>query len=256
MWLILASILPIGFNLLAAFSASLAGVILTAIVSGKGGLKELFGGLLIWRASVRWWAIALLAVALMYLGAMVLGALFAGSILDLSNAPPVLYMVVPVFIIKILGDAGLAEELGWRGFLPPRLQARYSALVSSIIVGIVWGLWHWPMCLVEGLAPYYDLGQAYGVIPAVLGHAWVLTVPWAIVYTWSYNNTKGSVLIAGIFHSDIPVWALFFGIVGEGIGVNLPVQLWYVGLVALTVLAIVAAYGPAHLSRTTERQMA
>ena len=113
----------------------------------------------------------------MYLGGMVLGALFTGSTLDLSYVPPMLYMVIPVFIMKILGDAGLAEELGWRGFLLPRLQARYNALVSSIIVGIVWGLWHWPMFLVEGLAPYYDFGRLTESFLPSLGMHWSLRFP-------------------------------------------------------------------------------
>ena len=250
MWLILAGTLPMGFNLLAAFSASLAGIILTAIVSGKGGLKELFGRLLIWRAGFWWWVVALFAIALMYLGGMVLGSLFTGSTLDLSYVPPMLYMVIPVFIMKILGDAGLAEELGWRGFLLPRLQARYSALVSSLIVGIVWGLWHWPMFLVEGLAPYYDFGQAYGVIPAVLGHALVITVPWAILFTWMYNNTKGSLLLACVFHASQAWISLFMG--SENVMAN---TLGYVAFMVVAAIVVVVISGAQNLSRTNERIM-
>ncbi len=82
------------FILVAAYSASLAGVILTAIVSGKDGLREMFRRLLIWRVGVGWWIFALFAVAPMYLGGMVLGNLFIGSSLDLSHVPP-LYMFIP-----------------------------------------------------------------------------------------------------------------------------------------------------------------
>ena len=76
------------FLLVAAYSASLAGVILTAIVSGKGGLREMFGRLLIWRVGIGWWVFALFAVASMYLGGMVLGYLLIDSSLDLSHVPP------------------------------------------------------------------------------------------------------------------------------------------------------------------------
>ncbi len=125
--------------LIAAYSASLSGIILTAIVSGKTGLKEMFKRLLIWRVGIGWWGFALFGLLIMFLVGTVANALFSGSTLVMKLAQP-LYMFVPLFIIKFFLDAGLGEELGWRGFLLPRLQARHNALVASIIVGIVWGL--------------------------------------------------------------------------------------------------------------------
>jgi membrane protease YdiL (CAAX protease family) len=138
-----------GAILVAAYSASLAGVILTAIVSGKAGLREMFGRLRIWRVGIGWWFFGLLALGLMFIAGTALYALFSGSPLNLKLAQP-LYMFVPLFIMKFVLDAGLGEELGWRGFLLPRLQARYNALVSSLIVGVVWGLWHLPLFMLEG----------------------------------------------------------------------------------------------------------
>jgi membrane protease YdiL (CAAX protease family) len=148
------------FLIIAAYSASLAGIILTAIVSGKAGLRQMFRRLLFWRAGIGWWAFALIAFALLYLGGLVLAALYSGSTLSVNLAQP-LYMFFPLFIMKFFLDSGLGEELGWRGFLLPRLQARYSALVSSIIVGIVWGLWHLPLFMLEGMSPTYEMGQAW-----------------------------------------------------------------------------------------------
>ena len=123
------------FLLIAAYSASLAGVILTAIVSGKAGLREMFRRLLIWRVGIGWWAFALIAFGLMFLGGTVLAALFSGSPLHVNLNQP-LYMIVPMIILQFFFDSGLGEELGWRGFLLPRLQVRHSALVSSLILGI------------------------------------------------------------------------------------------------------------------------
>jgi membrane protease YdiL (CAAX protease family) len=144
------------FLLVTAYSARLAGVILTAIVSGKAGLRAMFARLLIWRVGIGWWLFSLLALLLMFL-AMLLGYLMMGSSLSLSRVPP-LYMFIPGFIIKMVLDAGLGEELAWCGSLLPRLQARLNALVSSIIVGIVWGLCYLPLFMLEGMPPYYELG--------------------------------------------------------------------------------------------------
>ena len=200
-------VLPEIFFLIAAFSASLAGVILTAIVSGRDGLRKMFRRLLIWRAGIGWWIFAVFALGLMYLGGIVLAAIFTGSALEIPMAQP-LYMFFTLLIMQFFTDSGLGEVLGWRGFLLPRLQARYNALVSSIIVGITWGLWHLPLFLVEGYPPYYELGQAFGVVPALIGFSFFITVPWAILFTWLYNNTKGSLLLAFVFHAAQACFAI------------------------------------------------
>ena len=235
--------------LIAAFSASLAGVILTAIVSGKDGLRELFRRLLIWRVGIGWWAFAVFAVGLMFLGGMVLAALFSGSALTLSLAQP-LYMFIPLLIMRTLTDSGLGEELGWRGFLLPRLQARYSALVASIIVGIAWGLWHWPLFLMEGLPPYYELGQMYGVIPGLLALVFFLTVPWSILFTWMGNNTKGSLLLACVFHGS-QAW---FAILVDQDNMVAP-YFGYMAVMTFTAIVVILISGPKNLSRTNEKKI-
>jgi hypothetical protein len=235
------------FLLVAAYSASLAGVILTAIVSGKAGLAAMFRRLLIWRVGVGWWLFSLIAMAPMYLVGMVLGYLVLGSSLSLSHVPP-LYMFIPGFIVKFFLDAGLGEELGWRGFLLPRLQARHNALVSSIIVGVVWGLWHLPLFMLEGMPPYYEFGQAIGVVPALLLYTVFFNVPLSILFTWLCNNTKGSLLLAFVFHSSQAWFGLFLdpdNLIGPYLG--------YTAVMAVTAVIVVLVSGPENLSRKHER---
>jgi membrane protease YdiL (CAAX protease family) len=235
--------------LIAAYSASLAGVILTIIVSGKSGLREMFRRLLIWRVGIGWWAFALIAFALMYLGGLVLAALFSDSTLALKLAKP-LYMFFPLFIMKFFLDAGLGEELGWRGFLLPRLQARYSALVSSIIVGIVWGLWHLPLFMLKGMSPTYEMGQTFGVVPSLLGYTVFIVVPYAILFTWMYNNTKGSLLLAFVFHSSQAWFELFRdpdNLFGPYFG--------FAAILTATAIVVVLISGAQNLSRKYERIM-
>jgi membrane protease YdiL (CAAX protease family) len=237
------------FLIIAAYSASLAGIILTAIVSGKAGLRQMFRRLLFWRAGIGWWAFALIAFALLYLGGLVLAALFSGSTLSVNLAQP-LYMFFPLFIMKFFLDSGLGEELGWRGFLLPRLQARYSALVSSIIVGIVWGLWHLPLFMLEGMSPTYEMGQAWGVVPALLGYTVVVVIPYSILFTWMYNNTKGSLLLAFVFHASQAWFELFRdpdNLIGPYIGFS--------AILFVTAIVVVLISGAKNLSRKHERIM-
>ena len=232
---------------LAAFSASLAGVILTGLTSGSGGLRALFGRLLVWRASIGWWLLALFGVAAFYLGGMALASVFTGSAFSLDHVGP-LYLVIPLLIFTIGTHGGLGEELGWRGFLLPRLQARHNALVSSIIVGMLWGLWHAPLFLIEGMPFYYEIGQAYGVVPSVLGLAFFLTVPWSILLSWMYNNTRGSLLLVCVFHGA-EAWKEFFmdpdTLVSSEIGFS--------AVLSAVAIVVVLVYGAEHLSRTKER---
>ena len=242
-----AGVLPPVFFLLAAFSASLAGVILTATVSGKAGLGEMFRRLLIWRVGVGWWAFAVFALCLMYLGGLVLSSLVSGSTLELNLTLP-LYMILPLIIKQFFTDSGLGEELGWRGFLLPRLQARHNALVSSIIVGMAWGLWHLPLFLVPSVPPLYEIAQVYGVVPSLLGFSVFFTVPWAILYTWLYNNTKGSLLLAGVFHAAQAWMALFMdpdNMIAPFLG--------YTAIMVITAIVVVLVSGAKNLSRKHER---
>jgi membrane protease YdiL (CAAX protease family) len=245
---------PVQILFIAASSASLSAIIVTGVISGWAGIKKLLARFLIWRVGLQWWATVLILPLVWWLLAALLNSLFGGTALDASNFQSLSFLI-PFFVLRMI-TAGLGEEYGWRGFALPRLQSRHNALVAAIIVGVLHGLWHWPMYFIGGFnLSQYALQVEIGFLPAILLETLMVTL-WSIVYAWFYNNTKGSVLIAGVFHSGIPLWAVFFGIVGEGVGINLPVQIWYIGIVALTVVVIVAIYGPAHLSRKAERQMA
>ena len=236
-----------GVILVAAYSASLAGVILTAIVSGKAGLRAMFARLLIWRVGIGYWAFSLIAFALMFLGGTVLAALFSGSTLHVNLNQP-LYMIVPMIILQFFFDSGLGEELGWRGFLLPRLQARHSALFSSLILGIAWAVWHLPLFMLEGMSPTYEFGQAIGVIPALLAYTIFIVIPYAILFTWMYNNTKGSLLLIFVFHSSQAWFELFRdpnNLFGPYLG--------FAAILTVTAIIVIISSGTKNLSRKNER---
>jgi membrane protease YdiL (CAAX protease family) len=94
------------------------------------------------------------------------------------------------------------EETAWRGFALPRLQKNHSALSASLILGLLWGLWHIPLFLIPGSAQ-----EAYPFIGFIL-----LILPTSILFTWIFNHTKGSVLIAGLFHGFYDATVVYLGV--------------------------------------------
>ncbi len=98
------------------------------------------------------------------------------------------------------------------------------------------------------MSPTYEFGQAYGVIPATLVHMLVITIPWAILYTWFYNNTKGSLLLAFVFHSS-QAWFEIFRNPDNLIGP----YFWYSGIMVVTAIVVVLINGSENLSRKHDR---
>jgi membrane protease YdiL (CAAX protease family) len=128
----------------------------------------------------------------------------------------------------------MGEEIGWRGYALPRLQAIQSALGASLILGLLWGLWHLPLYLTRG----HPLSETF--------FGWYLLdiVADAILFTWVYNNTRGSLLLALLFHTSIAVTGLFLT----------PAEttpLLGIALKWAVVAIVVATAGPAYLSRKT-----
>jgi hypothetical protein len=146
----------------------LAAIILVVVEGRKGGLRELLGRFLIWRVGLQWWAFALLFAIIPSVAALYLFNLLGGPPVDWSGLLP-LYTVVPMFLMLTVA-AGIGEEFGWRGFLLPRLQTRHNALISSLIVGVIWAIWHIPLFFIKGTSQYEQQLEG-GLLPAILGYS-------------------------------------------------------------------------------------
>lgn len=101
------------------------------------------------------------------------------------------------FLLYNLLFFGFGEEAGWRGFALPRLQTKRSALVATLILAVLWAVWHWPLFLYR---PGYLAMGAGGIA----GFAFSLLTG-AVLFTWFYNSTRGSILICAIFHATVDV---------------------------------------------------
>lgn len=177
------------FLILGAFlGPTLSAIIVIFLIEGKPGLVSFFKRYTLWRAGILWWAIttfgilfALNVVATLFLGPTVLIELTHkfGSILTT-------YLITLIFGI-VLGP--LWEEGGWRGFALPRLQERHGPFTGSIILGVIWAVWH---------IPGYFGGWMATEFPALL----IYCIGFSILATWIYNNTRGSILLMILFHSS------------------------------------------------------
>jgi membrane protease YdiL (CAAX protease family) len=151
-------------------------------------------------------------------------------------------------LLMLILFAGLGEEFGWRGFALPRLQKRYSAMVSGLIVGVLWWLWHTPMFFIEGVGQYM-MAQEFGFLPAFLGYG-VFVISSAVTFAWLFNNTRGSVLIAAVYHGSMNAWAGYTGAWEH------PSRLLTgFALSAIVSIAVVLLFGAQNLSRKHERDV-
>jgi membrane protease YdiL (CAAX protease family) len=225
----------------------LAAFVLVMVEGRKGDLRELLGRFLIWRVGIQWWAFALLFPIVPSVAALYLFDLLGGPPVDWSRLPP-LYTVVPMFVLFTI-VAGIGEEFGWRGYLLPRLQTRHNALVSGLIVGVIWAIWHIPLFFLKGMSQNVMQLQA-GLLPALLGYS-VLVIVSSIQFTWVFNNTRGSVLLAAVMHGANNTWGGYIDVYRGHFGGAIT----FMAVSVLVSILIVLLAGPRHLSRTNKRNV-
>lgn len=176
------------------FGPALAAIIMAAITEGKAGVKALLGRVVRWRVGLRWYAIAL--------GLPTVLSLATAALHYLLGAPEFIQVGALTVFDVVLFVLVLGEELGWRGYALPLLLENRSAVTASLILGVFWGLWHVPTFLVPG-TPQYGLPLSAFVL---------LTIEYSILMTWVFLHTRGSVMIATLFHGAINVsQGLFLG---------------------------------------------
>jgi membrane protease YdiL (CAAX protease family) len=181
--------LALGAFLIAA-GPLVAALVVTSVTTGRPGLRELWGRITKWRIAVSWYGTVLLIPLAIGLISLLAGVAVGGIELD-SYEPLVPFpYLVPLFLYFVVFTA-LAEEPGWRGFALPHLQSRYTAERSSWILGIIWGVWHFPFTIYNTLTSDIPPGV---LVPILVGLVLGI-VGWTIVNTWIYNSTESVFLI-------------------------------------------------------------
>jgi uncharacterized protein len=219
---------------IAGFGPFLAALVVLPITHGRAGLRTLLWRMVRWRVGLRWYAVALL------LPVAITGAAAGMNVLLGAPAPsPAQLRAWPglfgtfVLLLLVPGIGGAWEEPGFRGYALPILQGRRSALVASFILGALWVGWHLPLFLAAKIQ-WSDVV----FIPAT-----------AVVFTWVFNSTGGSVLIAMLLHCmNNTISGAFFGPMFSG--ADAIRQSWlFAVLWCLAAVVVVVVAGPERLSR-------
>lgn len=172
-----------------------AACLLIGLLDGRSGFRNLGSRLARRRAGARWVVAALLATPLLImmvlLGLSLFSPVFRPAIFDADNK---LTMMLTAVVTGLV--VGLFEELGWTGFAVPRLQPRYGVLKTGLIIGFVWGAWHFPPFWAQetfsaGLPFVLLLGQLFSWLP-----------PYRIWMVWVYGRTE-SLLVVVLMHAGL-----------------------------------------------------
>jgi len=211
--------------LLIAIIPALMGIILAALSEGRKGAGALLRKLFQWRVGLKWYLIALGTALVLRLTMSLLAFLF-GWIPSIRFVEwgPLQYLLIGVFTLV----GAVVEELGWRGYVLPRLLAHRSALTSALIVGVPWGFLHLSL-----------------IFPGQMnaGTSWLATVLFlvalSIILTWFFIQTQHGILVGLVYHAAQNYFVFFNG------GISLAESLWLMTAVtAVIAITLILVYGP------------
>jgi membrane protease YdiL (CAAX protease family) len=234
-------------GLLYHFGPALAGLIMAATEGGRAGVRALLRPLGWLRVGIGWYAFIIIYPLALRLSAVGINLLLGGSMPTFFDStsiglPPgnLLVTGVTVFLGTLI-LAGLAEEIGWRGYALPRLQNRYTALVASLILGVIWAPWH-----------YNPLN--FQIIRPILPWHVLSVIGMTILLTWVYNSTGGSLGMVVLLHtfSNFSDWIVPTGFNAQSGGQTFIIQ----SLLNLSMaIIILLVFGAENLSRQPRHQV-
>jgi uncharacterized protein len=190
---------PAILTIATGLTPAIASVLVTAILSGHAGVKDLFRRFLIWRVGVQWYLVSIFLLAGVILSGIGLHVLFGGAMPSMPVAGASVSLILFAFTATVIVGALVnTEEIAWRGFALPRLQSRYGALTATLLIAIPESLFHLPH--------FWNLDS---VFYQNVGLFWFtsFTVAIVFIYTYLFNKTHGSLLIVTILHASQNAWA-------------------------------------------------
>ncbi len=192
---------------------------------------------------------------LLYLTTLALEVVLGGqppSVGALVGALPTVLIYAALMVVLV----ALGEEVGWRGYALPALQARYGALLSSVVLGTMWALWHLPL--------FFNPDLFYSNLPFIIQLA--IQISMAILFTWVFNSTRGSVLMAILLHSMInasgqlwkvmPEYSVEPASAAKAAAATTHMNLMFAIVIGVAAVVVVLVYGPSNLSRRPRQVLA
>ena len=238
---------PFILYLFLGWGFGVASVIMTGLTLGKAGVVALLKRYLQWRVGWKWYLAPLLLAPALIIGGVYLNAALTGVPPDFSTVMAyeifgksayLPLFILPFFMVDFIANG---EEIGWRGYVLPRLQAKYGALTSALILGVIWGFWHLPKFLTHWDTVSFASFMVHTTVASVL-------------YTWLYNGTKGSLLLVTLFHAASNATGVFMPMANTVSSGNMGAYIIFILLEMSAAIIIVIATGPERLSRTEPMQ--
>ena len=174
---------------------SAAGLLLTGLVHGKAGFQKLRTQLFMWQAGIRWYAYALLTAPIIASVVLFILSRFSPEFnLGIFNSGDKVGIIMTGIFTGLM--VGLFEEIGWSGFIIPNLRKRYSILITGLMVGLLWGAWHFIL--------FWERDSFSEALPLliILARLFAWLPPFRVFMVWILDRT-GSLLIVILTHASL-----------------------------------------------------
>lgn len=195
--------LPVEFLLkVGNFMPSIAAIIFTAVSLGRVKLTSFLKQSLIFKFNFKWYVYTLFLMPVIVATAYLLSYLTVGLQFNTLLLPFIIPKVWPLLLLLvyfIIVQGPLGEEFGWRGYALPRLLKLFNPISSSLILGSIWSVWHFPKFFLEGTVQHSIL-ESYGVALALGGYT-LYTILLTIMMTLLFIKTNGSIFSVLLFHA-------------------------------------------------------
>jgi len=239
---------PFAIYIFLGWGFIVASLIMTRLTLGREGVISLLKRYLIWRVNGMWYLVAFFLIPGLNYGAILLNSWITKTPIDFSTvlahdifgpSANLLLLIVPFFFFDAIANG---EEMGWRGYVLPRLQAKYNALVASLILAILWAFWHVPK-----FVTHWDNATFFWFTIDVIAKA--------ILMTWMYNNTRGSLLLVTLFHASFNTAGLLLPIANNLTDTNMNIRAMISSLELMAAILVVFYAGAERLSRREPKQI-
>jgi len=250
---------PLAFLAMLA-GPSLAGLLAVLMTQGRAGLRQLWSRLVRWRVGVRWYAIALLTAPLLtatvLLSLSLLSRDFVPGVLTVTGKigrsimPSPATMSTLLFGLIVGLGAGIFEELGWTGFVIPRLRRHHGVLAAGLFLGMIWGAWHIVVNLWASGTPTREISAVF-MLPVLLSTVGLGMLPaYRVLMVWVYDRT-GSLLVGMLMHASLTASLIILRPAATGMGLVIYELAWAGTLWA--VMAAIAATARRRLSHSNHQ---
>jgi len=179
------------FQTAGAYGPLLAALVVSAAL-GRAELKALFSRMTRFRFGLRWYLLAIFGYVLLYL--LVAGLSAAPLAQSLASKWPLIFTVYLPALFSTYLINPIGEETGWTGFALPRLQKRFSPVLSAAVLGVLWAIWHLPAYFVPSeMGAFNPVSFIFSMLVLVLTR---------VIWTWITNNARGSGVAAILLHAS------------------------------------------------------